>query len=103
MLGHRQFTEFSHAYNRKIVARLKAIHPDVPVILFTKGGGLWLDVQTDSQADALGLDWTMPLDKARHLLHALNAKKKAIQGNLDPATIFWFTEDDTNGGSSYVR
>lgn len=86
-LGHRQFTEFSHAYNRKIVARLKAIHPDVPVILFTKGGGLWLDVQADSQADALGLDWTMPLDKVRHLLHALNAKK-AIQGNLDPATIF---------------
>ena len=54
VLGHRQFTEFSHAYNRKIVARLKAIHPDVPVILFTKGGGLWLDVQADSQVDALG-------------------------------------------------
>lgn len=86
-LGHRQFAEFSHRYNRDIVARLKAIHPDVPVVLFTKGGGLWLDIQADSQADALGLDWTMPLDKARHTLSALNAKK-ALQGNLDPATIY---------------
>ncbi|VEG13669.1 uroporphyrinogen decarboxylase [Moraxella cuniculi] len=86
-LGHRQFAEFSHAYNRDIVNRLKSQHPNVPVVLFTKGGGLWLDIQADSQADALGLDWTMPLDKARHTLHALNAKK-ALQGNLDPATIY---------------
>lgn len=74
-LGHRQFAEFSHRYNKDIVKRLKAIHPEVPVVLFTKGGGLWLDIQADSQADALGLDWTMPLDKARHTLSALNAKK----------------------------
>ena len=86
-LGHRQFAEFSHRYNKDIVKRLKAIHPEVPVVLFTKGGGLWLDIQADSQADALGLDWTMPLDKARHTLSALNAKK-ALQGNLDPATIY---------------
>ena len=87
VLGHRQFAEFSHRYNKDIVKRLKAIHPEVPVVLFTKGGGLWLDIQADSQADALGLDWTMPLDKARHTLSALNAKK-ALQGNLDPATIY---------------
>lgn len=86
-LGHRQFAEFSHAYNRQIVTALKQKHPSIPVVLFTKGGGLWLDIQADSQADVLGLDWTMPLDKARHTLHALNAKK-ALQGNLDPATIY---------------
>ena len=97
-LGHRQFAEFSHAYNRDIVARLKERHPNVPVVLFTKGGGLWLDVQADSQAEALGLDWTMSLAKARTalaeaqrartLLHKKLQAPKAIQGNLDPATIF---------------
>lgn len=83
-LGHRQFAEFSHAYNRQIIASLKAKHPDVPVVMFTKGGGLWVDVQMDSQADALGFDWTMPLDKARQVL----GRNKAIQGNLDPATLY---------------
>lgn len=97
-LGHRQFIEFSHAYNKRIVAELKQRQPEIPVILFTKGGGLWLDVQADSAADALGLDWTMPLDRARQVLteqqRALTKKykkvqrSKAIQGNLDPATLY---------------
>lgn len=97
-LAHRQFVEFSHNYNKDIISRLKAKHPDVPVVMFTKGGGLWLDVQADSGADALGLDWTMPLDKARKILsdeqRALTIKhkklqhSKAIQGNLDPATLY---------------
>ena len=97
-LGHRQFVDFSHNYNKRIVAELKARHPDVPVILFTKGGGLWLDVQADSAADALGLDWTMPIDRARQVLtecqreltkkHKKIQRSKAIQGNLDPATLY---------------
>lgn len=97
-LGHRQFIDFSHAYNKRIVAELKMRHPQVPVVLFTKGGGLWLDVQADSEADALGLDWTMPIDRARHVLtesqrqltkqHKKLQSSKAIQGNLDPATLY---------------
>lgn len=97
-LGHRQFIEFSHQYNRRIVQKLKAFYPEVPVILFTKGGGLWLDVQADSAADGLGLDWSMPLDKARQILideqrnltrkYKKLQKSKAIQGNLDPATLY---------------
>ena len=97
-LGHRQFVEFSHAYNKRIVAELKVRHPNIPVILFTKGGGLWLDIQADSEADALGLDWTMPLDRARQVLtesqrqftkqHKTLQRSKAIQGNLDPATLY---------------
>ncbi|WII94531.1 uroporphyrinogen decarboxylase [Moraxella haemolytica] len=83
-LGHRQFIEFSHQYNRRIIDVLKAKYPDVPVVMFTKGGGLWVDVQADSKADALGFDWTMPLDKARVAL----GRTKAIQGNLDPATLY---------------
>ena len=97
-LGHRQFVEFSHAYNKRIVAELKQRHPDVPVVLFTKGGGLWLDIQADSAADALGVDWTMPLDKARNILteqqrnltkkYKKLQRSKALQGNLDPATLY---------------
>ncbi|MBO1529945.1 uroporphyrinogen decarboxylase [Psychrobacter sp. F1192] len=97
-LAHRQFVDFSHAYNKRIVAELKVRHPDIPVVLFTKGGGLWLDIQADSEADALGLDWTMPLDRARQVLaesqrnltkqHKKIQRNKAIQGNLDPATLY---------------
>ncbi len=97
-LGHRQFIDFSHVYNKRIVAELKLRHPQVPVVLFTKGGGLWLDVQADSEADALGLDWTMPIDRARQVLnesqrqltkqHKKLQSSKAIQGNLDPATLY---------------
>ena len=97
-LGHRQFIDFSHAYNKRIVAELKVRHPEIPVVLFTKGGGLWLDIQADSEADALGLDWTMPIDRARQILtesqrqltkhHKKLQSSKAIQGNLDPATLY---------------
>ena len=97
-LAHRQFVEFSHNYNKRIVAELKLRHPDVPVVLFTKGGGLWLDIQADSAADALGVDWTMPLDKARNILteqqrnltkkYKKLQRSKALQGNLDPATLY---------------
>ncbi len=97
-LGHRQFIDFSHAYNKRIVAELKVRHPQIPVVLFTKGGGLWLDVQADSAADALGLDWTMPIDRARQVLNDSQRQltkqykkiqsSKAIQGNLDPATLY---------------
>lgn len=97
-LAHRQFVDFSHAYNKRIVAELKVRHPEIPVVLFTKGGGLWLGIQADSEADALGLDWTMPLDRARQVLtesqrsltkqHKKIQRNKAIQGNLDPATLY---------------
>ncbi len=97
-LAHRQFVEFSHAYNRDIIAQLKVKHPDTPVVLFTKGGGQWLDIQADSQADALGLDWTTRLDRARQTLnesqraltiaHKKLQRPKAIQGNLDPAVLY---------------
>lgn len=97
-LGHRQFIAFSHEYNKRIVSNLKRRHPEIPVMLFTKGGGLWLETQADSEADALGLDWTMPLDRARQVLtdsqrqltkqYKKLQSSKAIQGNLDPSTLY---------------
>lgn len=86
-LAHRQFVEFSSNYNKKVVAGVKAKYPNVPVVVFTKGGGLWLGVQAQNGADMLGLDWTMPLQTARQVLKD-NQKQVALQGNLDPATLY---------------
>ncbi len=101
-LAYQEFIEFSHRYNRQIIAKLKVKHPDVPIVMFTKGGGLWLDIQADSTADALGLDWTVNLAKARTTLKecqqslSLQYKKvvrpKAIQGNLDPMLLLGSTD-----------
>lgn len=85
-LAHDVYKTFSLAYMSKIVAGLKRTHQGnkVPVIIFTKGGGQWLESMADSGADALGLDWTTPLDTAR----ARVGKQVALQGNLDPAVLY---------------
>jgi uroporphyrinogen decarboxylase len=56
----------------------------VPAILFTKGGGQWLESLAATGADALGLDWTTDIAKAR----ALVGDKVALQGNMDPAVLY---------------
>mgnify|MGYP001822936947 FL=1 len=56
----------------------------VPVILFTKNGGQWLEAMTDTGADALGLDWTTDLADAR----ARVGGQVALQGNLDPSVLY---------------
>lgn len=85
-LAHDAYKTFSLAYMSKIVAGLKRTHQGnkVPVIIFTKGGGQWLESMADSGADALGLDWTTPLDNARQRV----GDKVALQGNLDPAVLY---------------
>lgn len=56
----------------------------VPVILFTKNGGQWLEAMTDTGADALGLDWTTDLADARRRV----GNQVALQGNLDPSVLY---------------
>jgi uroporphyrinogen decarboxylase len=56
----------------------------VPIILFTKNGGQWLEAMTDTGADALGLDWTTDLSDARARVGA----QVALQGNLDPSVLY---------------
>jgi uroporphyrinogen decarboxylase len=73
------YEEFSLAYMRKI---LRALRP-VPSILFTKGGGGWLESMAASGCSAVGLDWTVdPRDARRRV-----GDKVALQGNLNPATL----------------
>jgi uroporphyrinogen decarboxylase len=68
---------------RKITAKLKAAHPDVPVIAFPRGAGLlYSGYHTATGVDAIGLDETVPLDWAR-----LQAKTAPVQGNLDPQVL----------------
>lgn len=55
----------------------------IPVILFTKNGGQWLEAQADSGADALGIDWTADIGEARRRV----GQRVALQGNLDPAAL----------------
>ncbi|HWA37638.1 MAG TPA: uroporphyrinogen decarboxylase [Burkholderiales bacterium] len=81
-LAHAQYEPFSLAYSRQVIASLQGA--GVPVILFTKGGGPWLSAIVASGAHAVGLDWTVDARAAR----ALAQGKVALQGNLDPATLF---------------
>lgn len=73
----------------------------VPVIVFTKGGGLWLEDMADCGADVIGLDWTMSLARARSILVSKN-KPLALQGNLDPLALFANPEQITHEASTIL-
>ncbi|WP_220810561.1 uroporphyrinogen decarboxylase, partial [Noviherbaspirillum aridicola] len=80
------YQQYSLHYMNEVLGRLKREHEGarIPAILFTKGGGLWLEEMAGSGADALGLDWTVNLGAAR----ARVGGKVALQGNLDPNVLF---------------
>lgn len=85
-LSHAAYHEFSLPYMQRIVQGLKREHGGVkiPVIVFTKGGGLWLESIANIGCDAVGLDWTMDIGVARQRV----GHKVALQGNLDPTILF---------------
>jgi uroporphyrinogen decarboxylase len=84
-LSHNAYIEFSLNYMQKIVAGLTKTNDGrtVPSVVFTKGGGLWLEAQAAIGADALGLDWTVDIGSARQRV----GDQVALQGNLDPAIL----------------
>lgn len=86
VLAHRDYLDFSLQYMHKIVAGLIRHHDgrQVPITLFTKGGGLWLEQIADTGCDAVGLDWTVNLSEAK----ARIGHKVALQGNMDPAVLY---------------
>ncbi|HCY62919.1 MAG TPA: uroporphyrinogen decarboxylase [Oxalobacteraceae bacterium] len=86
VLADGAYQAFSLAYMREVVSQLKRDKDGVrvPAIVFTKGGGLWLEQIADIGADAVGLDWTVNLGEAR----ARVGHKVALQGNLDPNVLF---------------
>ncbi len=86
VLSHDAYQEFSLHYMRQILSGLirERDGEKVPAIVFTKGGGLWLESIADSGCDAVGLDWTVNIGQAR----ARVGDKVALQGNLDPSILF---------------
>ena len=91
MLSDAAYREFSLAYMAQIMAGLTRASEgrSVPRIVFTKGGGQWLELIADCGCDAAGLDWTTDIGAARTRIGA----KVALQGNFDPAILM------TNGAA----
>lgn len=85
-LAEPAFKEFSLTYIQKIINKLHRSYEGekVPVIVFTKGGGQWLEAIASCGTDAVGLDWTSNLTEARKRVQ----DRVALQGNLDPMVLF---------------
>ena len=92
VLADGAFQAFSLAYTARVLAQLKRTGVDgqiVPRIVFTKGGGLWLEDMKALDCEVLGLDWTMNLGTARQLVGGdVGGPGKALQGNIDPNVLF---------------
>jgi uroporphyrinogen decarboxylase len=92
VLADGAFQAFSLAYTARVLAQLKRTGPDgqdVPRIVFTKGGGLWLQEMAQLDCEVLGLDWTVNLGAARAAVGgAVGGPGKALQGNIDPNVLF---------------
>ena len=84
-MSEAAFREFSLSYIERICAELLRTHDGqrVPCVVFTKGGGQWLQALANCGADALGVDWTTDLGVARRSV----GDRVALQGNLDPAIL----------------
>ena len=85
-LGHTAYREFSLDYMTRVIRSLPRENEGrvVPVILFTKNGGQWLETMADSGADCLGLDWTTDIAEARRRV----GDRVSLQGNMDPTMLY---------------
>ncbi|MBN4057660.1 uroporphyrinogen decarboxylase [Pseudoalteromonas sp. Hal040] len=85
VLSPRDYNEFSLQYMHKIVDGLIREHDGrkVPVTLFTKNGGQWIEAIAATGCDAVGLDWTINIGDAKRRV----GDKVALQGNMDPAML----------------
>lgn len=83
VLSTRDYHQFSLVYMQEIVNYLKTQAPDIPIILFTKGGGQWLETIAETGCQCVGLDWTCDMNEAKRRV----GKQVALQGNLDPVVL----------------
>lgn len=85
-LSSHTYPVFSLGYMQQIVDALKSdpVSKDIPVTLFTKGGGNWLESIAATGCDAVGLDWTVSIASARERI----GDKVALQGNMDPTILY---------------
>lgn len=85
-LAHDAYQRFSLHFAKQVIAGLERTRDGrrVPVVFFTKGGGVWLESIATCGADGLGIDWTIALNEAR----ARTQGHVALQGNLDPNVLY---------------
>ncbi len=86
ILSTTDYVEYSLESMSKIVSALKS-DPEtgvIPITLFTKGGASWLEAIADTGCDAIGLDWTIPLQSARQRV----GHRVSLQGNMDPTVLY---------------
>jgi len=85
-LGTEEYLEFSLRYAHQVRSLLNTnvAGQTVPTVLFTKGGGQWLEAMAETGYDALGLDWQTDISIAR----ARVGNQVALQGNMDPITLY---------------
>ena len=85
-LSHSAYQKFSLKPMQKIINGLLRENEgrEVPVIMFTKGGGLWLESMAQTGAHCLGLDWTVDMGAARQRV----GQQVSLQGNMDPAVLY---------------
>ena len=81
MLSPVDYQEFSWKYIQQIIEALK---DDAPVIAFGKGCWFALETMAESNASALGVDWTLTPKTARKLA----GPHMTLQGNFDPTRLF---------------
>jgi uroporphyrinogen decarboxylase len=86
VLSHQDYQQFSLQYMTQIIQGLHRNYEGktIPVTLFTKGGGQWLEAIASSGCDAIGLDWTTNIANARQQI----GDRVALQGNMDPAVLY---------------
>lgn len=86
VLSPEAYKEFSLRYMHQIIEQLNTQHEDqtIPVTLFTKGGGQWIELIADTGCNGVGLDWTISIEQARNRI----GDRVALQGNLDPNVLY---------------
>lgn len=86
MLNTVDYQEYSLRYVQQVIANLTRENAGerIPVILFTKAGGQWLDLMMHSGCDVIGVDWLFNIGKARQQVGGT----MALQGNMNPAILY---------------
>ena len=83
-LGPPGFEKFAKPAAQKAIKIMKEAHPDVPVIYFANGGSSYLELQKDTGADMIAIDWSVDMAVARETL----GEDIPISGNIDPTILF---------------
>ena len=100
LLNSNNYIEFSLNPMKEIISNLRKdkITKNIPIILFTKGGGNWLNEISKSGCNAIGLDWTIDISSARKIV----GENVCLQGNLDPCALHGSKESIQNAASKII-